>query len=97
MHSQDLFQRYLAKYHIKLQHPEHGMVLLTSPVWPQHPELQRAIQTTIQDLTGVASVTACSPEQLIVRYDSNQLRRINPLSLIGVERRLNQQYHQAGY
>ncbi|RRK10735.1 hypothetical protein D1831_06045 [Lactiplantibacillus garii] len=97
MNPEDLFQRYLDKYHVTLQHPEHGMVLLTSPVWPQHPDLQRAVQTTVQGLTGVTCVTASSPEQLIMRYDSEQLRKLNPLTLFGIERRLSKQYHQAGY
>ncbi|WP_318764850.1 hypothetical protein [Lactiplantibacillus carotarum] len=97
MNPEEVFQRYLDKYHITLQHPEHGMVLLTSPVWPQHPELQRAIKTAIEGLAGVQSVTTSSPEQLIMRYDSAQLRKINPITLFGIERRLSRQYHQAGY
>ena len=97
MNPEEVFQRYLDKYHITLQHPEHGMVLLTSPVWPQHPELQQAIKTAIEGLNGVQSVTTSSPEQLIMRYQSDQLRRLNPLTLFGIERRLSRQYHQAGY
>ncbi len=97
MNPEEVFQRYLDKYHITLQHPEHGMVLLTSPVWPQHPELQRAIKAAIEGLAGVQSVTTSSPEQLIMRYDSAQLRKINPITLFGIERRLSRQYHQAGY
>lgn len=97
MNPEEIFQRYLDKYHISLQHPEHGMVLLTSPVWPNHPDLQRSVKTAIQGLNGVQSVTASSPEQLIMRYDSSQLRKLNPLSLFSTERRLSHQYHQAGY
>ncbi len=41
MNPEDMFQRYLNKYQITYQHPEHGLVMLTSPGWPQHPELSR--------------------------------------------------------
>lgn len=97
MNPEEVFQRYLDKYHVTLQHPEHGMVLLTSRVWPQHPDLQRAVQDAITALNGVHSVTINSPEQLIVRYQSEQLRKVNPLSLFATERRLSKLYHQAGY
>ncbi|WP_048001015.1 hypothetical protein [Lactiplantibacillus herbarum] len=97
MNPEEVFQRYLNKYQMTYQHPEHGLVMLTSAVWPQHPELQQAIQQTLQGLNGVTSVTNNSPEQLIMRYDSEQLRKLNPLTLISIERRLSKQYHQAGY
>ena len=97
MNPQELFQRYLSKYQITYQHPEHGLVMLTSPVWPQHPELQQAIQQTFQALDGVTSITINSPEQLVMRYDSDQLRKLNPLTLISLERRLSKQYHRVGY
>jgi hypothetical protein len=71
--------------------------MLTSPVWPQHPELQRSIQQAFQGLDGVTSITINSPEQLVMRYDSDQLRKLSPLMLLSLERRLSKQYHQAGY
>jgi len=97
MNPEELFQRYLNKYQMTYQHPEHGLVMLTSAVWPQHPNLQQAIQQTLQGLNGVTSVTINSPEQLIMRYDSEKLRKLNPLTLLSIERRLSKQYHQAGY
>lgn len=97
MNPEEMFQRYLNKYHVTYQHPEHGLVMLTSPVWPQHPELQRSIQRAFQGLDGVTSITINSPEQLVMRYDSDQLRKLSPLTLLSLERRLSKQYHQAGY
>lgn len=97
LNPEEVFNRYLQKYHITLQHPEHGLVLLTSRVWPQHPDLQQAIKQALASLNGVQTVTVNSPEQLVMRYDSDQLRKLNPLSLFAIERRLSRQYHQAGY
>ncbi|MFD1420586.1 hypothetical protein [Lactiplantibacillus songbeiensis] len=97
MNPAEVFNKYLDKYHITMQHPEHGLVMLTSPVWPQHPALQQAILRALQDLKGVSQVTINSPEQLVMRYDSSELRRINPLTLFAIERKLSRQYHQAGY
>jgi len=97
MHSTELFNKYLDKYHITMQHPEHGLVMLTSPVWPQHPELQQASLQALQSLKGIHQVTVNSPSQLVVRYDSSALRRLNPLALFSLERQLSRQYHQAGY
>lgn len=97
MDPEELSNRYLQKYHITLQHPEHGLVFLTSPVWPQHPELQRAVRDALQNLAGVTQVTTNSPEQLVMRYRSDQLRKLNPLTLFSVERRLSRLYRQAGY
>lgn len=97
MNPEDMFQSYLNKYQITYQHPEHGLVMLTSPVWPQHPELQQAIQSAFQGLNGVTSITINSPEQLVMRYHSDQLRRLSPLTLLNLERQLSKQYHQAGY
>ena len=91
MNPEDMFQRYLNKYQITYQHPEHGLVMLTSPVWPQ------AIQSAFQGLNGVTSITINSPEQLVMRYHSDQLRRLSPLTLLNLERQLSKQYHQAGY
>ncbi|ETY73030.1 hypothetical protein [Lactiplantibacillus fabifermentans] len=97
MNPAELIKKYLTKYHITLQHPEHGLVMLTSPVWPEHPELQQAILQAVQGLNGVQQVTVNSPEQLVMRYDSEQLRKLNPLALLSLERKLSRQYHQAGY
>jgi len=97
MNPAEVFNKYLDKYHITKQHPEHGLVMLTSPVWPQHPALQQAILHALQDLKGVSQVTINSPEQLVMRYDSSELRRVNPLTLFAIERKLSRQYHQAGY
>lgn len=97
MNPEDMFQRYLNKYQITYQHPEHGLVMLTSPIWPKHPELQQSIQRTFQGLDGVTSITINSPEQLVMRYQSDKLRRLSPLTLLSLERQLSKQYHQAGY
>ena len=97
MNPEDMFQRYLNKYQITYQHPEHGLVMLTSPIWPQHPELRQSIQRTFQGLDGVTSITINSPEQLVMRYQSDKLRRLSPLTLLSLERQLSKQYHQAGY
>ncbi|MFC6165120.1 hypothetical protein ACFP3T_10600 [Lactiplantibacillus dongliensis] len=97
MNPAEIFNKYLDKYHITMQHPEHGLVMLTSPVWPQHPDLQQSILHALQGLKGVSQVTVNSPEQLVMRYDSSTLRRINPLTLFSIERKLSRQYHQAGY
>ncbi|VDG21325.1 hypothetical protein [Lactiplantibacillus mudanjiangensis] len=97
MPSSALINKYLTKYQLTLQHPEHGMVLLTSSVWLAHPELQQAISQAVQGLKGIQQVTATSPEQLILRYDSSQLRQLNPLTLLSLERQLSRQYKKAGY
>ncbi|MFC6181765.1 hypothetical protein [Lactiplantibacillus daowaiensis] len=97
MNPAELFNKYLNKYQITLQHPEHGLVMLTSPVWPQHPDLQQAILQALQGLNGVHQVTVNSPEQLVMRYDSSELRKLNPLSLFAIERKLSRQYKSAGY
>lgn len=97
MNPANLMQRYLTKYQLTLQHPEHGQMLVTSPVWPQHPDLQRAVQRALEGLAGVQTVTVDGPHQLTVRYDSTRLRQLNPLKLMAMERQLSQAYHQAGY
>ena len=93
----DVFNKYLDKYQITMQHPEHGLVMLTSPVWPAHPELQAQVLQALESFNGVHQVTVNSSEQLVMRYDSDQLRKMNPLTLFSVERRLSRQYHHAGY
>ncbi|AVK61361.1 hypothetical protein C5Z26_07400 [Lactobacillus sp. CBA3606] len=97
MDSSGLFKKYLTKYHITMQHPEHGLIMLTSEVWLKHPELQTAILENLQDLTGVQQVTVNSPEQLVMRYNSAQLRQLNPVALFAIERKLSRQYREAGY
>ncbi|MFB9768966.1 hypothetical protein [Lactiplantibacillus modestisalitolerans] len=97
MNPEEVLNRYLTKYQIKLQHPEHGLVMLTSRVWPQHPDLQRSVRQMLVDQPGVTAVTVNSPEQLVVRYDSTQLRKLSMLTVLANERRLSRQYHRAGY
>ena len=89
-----MFQRYLNKYQITYQHPEHGLVMLTSCL-PQH-QLSEPFKG-FQGLNGVTGITINSPEQLVMCYHSDQLRRLSPLTLLSLERQLSKQYHQAGY
>lgn len=97
MNPEALLTHYLNKYQITLTHPEHGLIILTSSIWADQPALQGAVQQAIAGLNGVQAVLVASPEQLTVRYDSRQLRQLNPLSLMALERKLRQQYRQAGY
>ncbi|WQC50669.1 hypothetical protein T1J70_08640 [Lactiplantibacillus plantarum] len=41
MNPEDMFQRYLNKYQITYQHPEHGLVMLTSLSGPNIPSSSR--------------------------------------------------------
>lgn len=96
MNPATLLQPYLDKYHLTLDHPAHGRVDLTSPDWPTHPDLQTTVQHALARLAGVSQVTSDGPGHLTVRYDSTVLRRLNPLTLLAVERRISQAYRRAG-
>ncbi|GEO70332.1 hypothetical protein [Levilactobacillus acidifarinae] len=97
MNPEELFARYLRKYQIDLQHPDHGQITLTSAVWPQQPALRQTVQAALMGLDGVQTATPVNADQLDLRYDSAQLRRLNPLKLLALERQIGRQYRQAGY
>lgn len=97
MAPEELFARYLQKYQIELQHPDHGQIVLTSAVWPHQPALRQAVQTALLGLNGVQAAEEVGINQLVLRYDSAQLRRLNPLKLLTLERQIGRQYHEAGY
>jgi len=95
MNPETIFAHYLNKYQISLKHPDHGLIILTSARWSAHPELQITIQQALAGLKGVQTVTPPSATQLTLHYDSAQLRQLNPLSLLKLERQISRDYHRA--